>query len=456
MEILILNGSPKGPESVTMQYINLWQKKSPDHNFSILPVAQKISKYEKGEGIDELVHSLRKADGVVWAFPLYYCLVCSQYKRFIELLFERGLTEHFRGKYGASLSTSIHFYDHTAHNYMRAVSEDMGMNFYSSFSADMDDILKEREREMFLTWGADFLEAIRRKAPTSKWFAPVRQGEYRYQPGEVEPTVDPKGKKIVILVDADEEGSNVAKMVERFAGNFTTAVEKMRLQDVPMKGGCLGCMECAFDNECVYRDGYRDFFETYVRASDVIVFAGRIKDRYLSARFKMFLDRSFFNGHTPAYWGKQVAYIISGPFSQNANLQEIIQGQTEISGANLAGVVTDEAENGGEIDALLDDLARRIVKYAEAGYCRPQTFLGVGGHKIFRDEIFSRLRFPFQADYKFYEAHGLFDFPQHDTRYLEFGEKMTALIQDPEVRKQVRKMLKSEMLRSYKKVVETK
>ncbi len=451
-----MNGSPKGPESVTMQYVNLWKKKAPACSFTVLNVAQRILRYERGEGFEELVPLIERAQGVIWAFPLYYCLVCSQYKRFIECLFERGLTEAFRGKYAASLSTSIHFYDHTAHNYIRAISEDMGMKFYASFSADMDDILKEKKREMFLKWGEDFIAAIERKAPTGRWFAPVRYEGKPYLMESPPVKIDAQGKKILVLADVTAEESNVAKMVGRFIDAFTSPVTYVRLQDVPMSGGCLGCMECAFDNKCVYKDGYRDFFEQNVRTADIVVFAGAIKDRYLSSRFKMFLDRSFFNGHTPVYRGKQIAYLIEGPLSQNHNLLEIIQGQTEISGGHLAGVVTDEAGEGKVIDALLDDLARRLVTYAHWGYQQPLTFLGVGGHKIFRDEIWSRLRFPFQADYKFYEEHDLFDFPQKDTRYLEFGEKMTALIQDPNVREQVRKMLKSEMLRSYKKVVETK
>jgi multimeric flavodoxin WrbA len=53
---------------------------------------------------------------VLWAFPLYYLLVASQYKRFIELIFENNSTAAFKGKYAAVLTTSINFYDHTAHN----------------------------------------------------------------------------------------------------------------------------------------------------------------------------------------------------------------------------------------------------------------------------------------------------------------------------------------------------
>jgi len=40
--------------------------------------------------------------------------------------------------------------------------------------------------------------------------------------------------------------------------------------------------------------------------------------------------------------------------------------------------------------------------------------LGIGGIKIFRDAIYGRLRFPFQADHKFYKENGLYNFPQKD------------------------------------------
>ncbi len=116
----------------------------------------------------------------------------------------------------------------------------------------------------------------------------------------------------------------------------------------------------------------------------------------------------------------------------------------------------DESGDSAHIDALLDDLAAKCVDYARHNYLRPRTFLGVGGHKVFRDQIWARLRFPFDADFKFYSEHGLFDFPQNDVRYLEFSAQMLAMIQEPKMREAVRKALKTEMLRGYAKAVETK
>jgi membrane-anchored protein YejM (alkaline phosphatase superfamily) len=86
----------------------------------------------------------------------------------------------------------------------------------------------------------------------------------------------------------------------------------------------------------------------------------------------------------------------------------------------------------------------------------PRTFLGVGGHKVFRDQIWARLSFPFTADYRYYEKHGLFDFPQQDARYLEFSKQMIETIKDPKMKEMVRKMMKTEMLKGYARMVETK
>ena len=53
--------------------------------------------------------------------------------------------------------------------------------------------------------------------------------------------------------------------------------------------------------------------------------------------------------------------------------------------------------------------------YADKEYVRPKNFLEVGGHKVFRDEIFGHLRGVWQADHKYYKKHGMYDFEQKKT-----------------------------------------
>lgn len=123
MKIAVLNGSPKGNLSVTLQYVHFIQKKFPQHEMRIFNVAQQIRAIEKEEKtFQEIMEEIKSSDGVLWAFPLYYLLVSSQYKRFIELIWEKKAEGVFKNKYAAVLSTSIHFFDHTAHNYINAIS----------------------------------------------------------------------------------------------------------------------------------------------------------------------------------------------------------------------------------------------------------------------------------------------------------------------------------------------
>ena len=97
MRIVVLNGSPKGDLSITLQYVLLIRKKFPEHQFKVFNIAQEIRKLERDESaFKEVIDEVRASDGVLWAFPLYFLLVHSHYKRFIELVFERGVGDAFR------------------------------------------------------------------------------------------------------------------------------------------------------------------------------------------------------------------------------------------------------------------------------------------------------------------------------------------------------------------------
>jgi len=145
MKIAVLNGSPKGEVSVTMQYVHFLQQRFPEIEFVFYDVALKIKKLEKDDkSFGEVIAGVAAADAVLWAFPLYFLVVCSQYKRFIELIFEKNAVSAFRGKPAACLTTSINFFDHTAQNYINGICDDLGMNFFGSYSAEMNICSRRR------------------------------------------------------------------------------------------------------------------------------------------------------------------------------------------------------------------------------------------------------------------------------------------------------------------------
>lgn len=230
----------------------------------------------------------------------------------------------------------------------------------------------------------------------------------------------------------------------------------VNLRDLDIKGSCLGCLQCGYDNRCVYqdKDGYIEFYNTRVKTADILVFAGAIQDRYLSSTWKTFFDRSFFNTHTPTLIGKQFAFLISGPLGQIPNLRHILDGWVQLQQSNLAGFVSDEPGDANAVDALLQNLAQTVIRNADSGYIAPQTFLGVGGIKIFRDDIWGRLRTVFQADHRAYKQLGIYDFPQNNLGIRVLNAATGILFKVPRFRAEFARRIKSQMVRPYQKVLQ--
>ncbi|MGA9403858.1 MAG: NAD(P)H-dependent oxidoreductase [Methanoregula sp.] len=455
MKIVVLNGSPKGDTSVTMQYVAYIRKKFPDHRYEILNVAADIRKIEKDAAAwNTTLDSVRSADLVLWAFPLYYLVVCSQYKRFIELAFERNAQDVFAGTYAASLSTSIHFFDQTAHAYIHAISDDLGMKYLGFYSAEMRDLLQDEERKRLEKFVSLLFTAVQEKVPVQRENAPLVWPAITYIPGPHQKIQETGSKKVVILTDSDGSSPNLFVMTDRLYKTFSGSVEMINLHDINMKGGCLGCCQCGYDNTCVYTDGYIDFFRNKLLPADIIIMAGSVHDRYLSSTWKQFFDRSFFRGHIPNFKGKQIGFVIAGPLHQVPALKEALTAWADNGGCNTQ-FVTDEVSGSGELDLLLDAMAARLLQCAEAGYIPPHTFYAVGGHKIFRDNIYGGMRIAFQADYRYYKEHGMFDFPQADLKTRLFNALLIPLLRIPGFRKKVFADMKYHMVQPFESVLKS-
>jgi hypothetical protein len=318
--------------------------------------------------------------------------------------------------------------------------------------------MRKPERRRWLAFAAHFLDAASRKIPTARVYPPITNQNFTYRPGLPAAAADAAGRRILIMKDGQQPSGNIDAMAEALAGRLKGSVEVVNLMDIDIKGGCLGCCKCGLDNRCDYsgKDGYIDFYNEKVKKADVVVFAAAVHDRYLSARWKMYFDRSFFNTHMPTLLGKQIAYLISGPLGQIPNLRQILESYCEFQEANLAGIVTDESGDSAQIDRLMSALADAALRTLEDRVARPMTFLGVGGRKIFRDEVYGMLRFVFQADYRYYKKHGFFDFPQKDFKARRMNWLMMFLTKIPPVRKKFLKILKEQMVKPIKFIAENR
>ena len=68
MNILVLNGSPKGDYSVTLHTVLYLQALYPQDDFEILHVGQKIRSFEKD--FSEAAAAIAKADVLLFSYPV--------------------------------------------------------------------------------------------------------------------------------------------------------------------------------------------------------------------------------------------------------------------------------------------------------------------------------------------------------------------------------------------------
>ena len=402
MKIAVINGSPKGKYSITLQTIRYLERKFPDHEFLTLHAGQKIKALEKD--FTPAMELLASADAVIFSYPVYTFLAPSQLHRFIELLKASGLD--MTDKYATQITTSKHFYDVTAHKYVEENALDLGMRYIRGLSADMEDLLTEGGRSDAEKFFVRFLWSMEegvfaRQESKPEVFVPVAASVPDPEASEK------KQRDVVIITDVTDQESNLARMTQRFRHVFGYTTRVVNISDYPFSGGCLGCFRCAVSEKCMYKDDFDSFLRENIQKADAIVYAFTVRDHSMGARFKMYDDRNFCNGHRTVTVGMPVGYIVSGPYAKEHNLRTVIEGRSETGGNFLSGVATDERD----ANAAVDQLAKALAFALETGHTAPQNFYGVGGMKIFRDLIY-QMRGMMRADHKFYKKQGIYDFPQ--------------------------------------------
>lgn len=454
MKITVISGSPKGNDSITLQYIKYIEKHHPDVEFKVFNVGSQINKIvgEKEE-LDAIFTSVHDSKGVIWAFPVYFFLVPSQLKRFIEAIFACDGQDAFKGKYAALLMTSIHFYDTTACEYMKAICHDLKMRYVGDYMAEMYDLLRSAQRKNILAFSRQFLYAIENELATEVCFQPLTPLTLTYEPEPLAGVTKTLEKKVVLLTDAEDPTSNLGKMIAAMQKLLPLDVQVINISELNLKGGCLGCIRCGYDNTCVYKDDLSDLYEKYIFPADAVIISGSIRDRYLSSRWKMFFDRSFFMGHTPVFLKKHIAFIISGPLSQIPGLRSILEAKVQFNKGNLVGMVSDEYETSAQVTALLTGLSKRLAWSLTENQEKPAGFYGLAGHLIFRDFVY-RARGIFRADHLYYEKHGLYNFPNKNRRNSWMNTWFLTLQRVPSMRRQMQARIVGDMVKPFKNALE--
>lgn len=383
MKILVFGGSPKGAQSVTMQYVKWLSENNTQHDFEIIQVAASIRKLQKNqEEMMAISQKVRAADAILWAFPPYIGMPHAGLKRFVELINECSIADAFCGKHCAILTTSIHFFDHTAVEYMRGVSEDFGMIIDEIFSAEMQDLMRPGGTEQLNQFFQKWMRTIKNGSTVCRRTAPIQYNAKPYIPSNIKPKVYPIRVGIVTQSGID---ANLDHMVNRITAHFEES-KVFDLSRIHIAGNCTGCLHCGYSNVCMY-ENKDDVISIWreLREYDAVLFCGFVVDRYFSARWKTFIDRMFFNTHMPVLPGKPIGFVVSGPLSQLSNLQNTLEGFYEVMEMRSAGFASDEYDN---VESGIAALADSLSALTETGYTAPNLFPAIGGRKVFRDVVF--------------------------------------------------------------------
>lgn len=444
MKILVLNASPKGGFSTTLQTALYLQALHPEHAFTFLPVGRKIKSYEKDFAPARA--ALEAAELILFCYPVYTFIAPYQLHRFIELIKADGVD--LRGKFASQITTSKHFYDVTAHRYVEENCFDLGMKVIRGLSADMEDLLSQqgqKEARMFFDQLIFSCEHGLQVTPPPK---PPVEERPPYQ-SSLAPAAKRGGKDVVIVTNCAPEDTGLANMIADFRAALPYESRVVNLREFPFAGGCLGCFGCAITGKCVYKDGFDEFLRNTIQTADGFVYAFAISDHYTHSSFKCFDDRQFCNGHRTVTHGTPIAYLIRGDYQYESNLRMIVESRCEVGGNYLCGVATDEGDTAQKIRGLADNLAFAMEK----GLSRPANFYGVGGMKIFRDLIYV-MQGLMKADHKFYKAHGIYDFPQKQKKRIWQMKLVGALMAVPSMQKKAKGKMAQAMIAPYQKVVE--
>ena len=442
MNILVLNGSPKGRDSITLQTILYLEKLCKHQHFEVLHVGQRIKSMEKDFTVAK--DALERADLLIFCYPVYTFIAPYQMHRFIEMIKEKGIS--LKGKYATQLSTSKHFYDVTAHRYIKDNCMDLGLRYIKGLSADMDDLLTEKGRNEAKDFFRFVLWSIHNDAYET--FLPDAFPSDREEVDIPEQTEEKTKGDIVIVTNKEENDTRLGDMIARFRAVLPRRSRVVNIREYPFKGGCLGCFNCAVSGKCIYNDGFDRFLREDIQTAEAIVYAFTIKDHSMGASFKLYDDRQFCNGHRTVTMGMPMGYLVSGDYSKEMNLQMIIQGRAEVGGNFLAGVATDENDPNAEID----NLAKTLCYALEHKHTAPQNFYGVGGMKIFRDLIWT-MQGMMKADHQFYKEHGQYDFPQKQWKRMLAMYLVGALIASPKIKAKMGGKMTEGMLMPYKAVL---
>jgi len=448
MKITVINGSPKGKESITYHHVLFLEKHFKALDFTYLHIGRNIKKYLNN--IDEVIDQMIESDLVLVIYPVYTFVVPYQLMAFFNSLNFHQRKDELKDIYVSQLSTSKHFYDITAYDYVKLQAQSLGMSYLDGVTIDMNDLLIEKGRFRLVSFMDKVIDQVNRKIkyPYYKVQA-LPLNDFYY---EQVPEPDKIKSSVLVIYNGVNYSETLKNMISAFENLCEYEVHRLDLSNVNIRGGCLGCLRCVYTSHCVYKDEYEKMYQDKIHKADVIVYASDIDNHYIHEDFKLLDDRAFYNGHRVNVKKKAVTYLLNGSLTTEFNLKMIIEAKAEVGHMCLLKPVTTES------DDILEDIKRLTYDLSYFMKHQPEarsSFYGVGGMKVFRDLVYD-MRGLMVEDHKYYKKNNLYDFPRKSYLRNVGFYLMHRLMKHPKMFNKYIGRMNHYILTRYKNVLEDK
>lgn len=450
MNVSVLNFSPKGNHSITLQYSKFIAKHYINDKFEFINIGSHIKNGTPLQDISHIMQCISKSDLIMFAYPVYNCLPPSHLFEFFELLSEEQKNV-FNGKCAVQLTTSKHSFDNFAHMYVDLLCADLRMKTCKGFSADLDDLMhKDKQKELLQYW--EYVHMIYDSSSFDTAYSNNKVLPEHYKKVSNASVKKDSSRQVVIvsdhnLNDEEHKNSSLTNMVNDFIDIVPYSVKLINLSDYIDKG-CYGCLSCCPEGKCVQKDGFQQMHESVIKNADAIIFAGKIKNHYLGSLFKKYDEREYYNGNRTLGKVKTFGYIISGNYSQEYLLQNILNARSEQHFATFAGVATDEHSTYSQLVSLCNKIS----------YCVENSFVQPGGFyknakiNAFKNLI-SDMRGVMKKDYGFFKENGFFYNPVKSLKKIVGMGVIGSLSKVPKIGEKIMEGFSDASSDSQKKIV---
>lgn len=424
MKIVVLNGSPKGDNSTTLQSIKYLEKHFTHFEIVVHNIGEKISSFEKNvHNFKRIINNIEMCNMVIFLSPVYDSFVPSQLIKFFEIVFEKKVEDSFRGKFASVFLSSNKIMDNFAENYIHQMCDSLEMKFVTTYHSHRDDLFSDDGRANILNFGKqiDFAKKtnIFQEEKYNKYINITRT----YSPPLIKQETPVHSFNIALVTNVFDRSSNLEYMIKAFVRLMPCAVNIINLNDYSFSAGCNNCENCVYLDEYCDNNLELEFYKKYLDKADAIIFAFDIKHHYFDYRLKSIYDKTFIYRNSQNSKPKVVGYLVGGPLSREPNLSEYIVANSRAHRSIFAGVATDESGVDNVTTKSVDDLAKMII-WSLCNNVKPTCdYFEKSYNQLFQDYIYDN-RHIFKSIHNKFDKNKLYYFDNYHYSPAMFFERI--------------------------------